>query len=355
LDSRKHDRVKKKVRWLFQNGYTFSKKTIKGRDYLYARKGEVYKSAGPYAIAEPYLRSLISRKEQEPVVPRGADETASAATRREGEIAAAARREFDQLKADAIVDPSRLKDYINRFVSLKDTDLWNRFSLLAGSEGLNVQDAESVNRSYRGSVRKAVARGEQPPSYHDHVVEKLKEWVAKAIESKRGWSTPLGTMSLSCRVCHGAVEAYPNPNTDFKTYRVRCNSCSKYRMWRCCICDETMLCIKDDKQTLYLRCPKCEYGCGLARPIKLNSPQTEAGWELLERITVWDPGKFEVFPDRILKLVNHYESRQELYSKTPTMLTIPLRKFGFAKMEADAIASTQLSKPVWTSDETVWP
>jgi hypothetical protein len=35
-NSGRDDEVKKKVRWLLRNGYTFNgKKTIKGRDYLY--------------------------------------------------------------------------------------------------------------------------------------------------------------------------------------------------------------------------------------------------------------------------------------------------------------------------------
>jgi hypothetical protein len=113
------------VRWLLQNGFTFTgKKTIKGKDYLYARKGKVFRSAGPYGIAEPYLRSLITQDEPKPAAPRRADE-----------IAEAAKREFDQLEEDAISDPSRLKDYIRELVPRRNPDLWRRFLLLAGSEG----------------------------------------------------------------------------------------------------------------------------------------------------------------------------------------------------------------------------
>ena len=55
MDSGRDDEVKKKVRWLLKNGFAFTgKKTINGKDYLYARKGKVFRSAGPYSVAEPY-------------------------------------------------------------------------------------------------------------------------------------------------------------------------------------------------------------------------------------------------------------------------------------------------------------
>jgi hypothetical protein len=193
------------VRWLLQNGFTFTgKKTIKAKDYLYARKGKVFRSAGPYGIAEPYLRSLITREEPKP-----------AATRRADEIAEAAKREFDQLEEDAISDPSRLKDYIRELIPRKNPDLWRRFLLLAGSEGLSVVDAESVDFSYRERVRTAVANGNPVPVYYEHVVDKMNKWVNGAIESRRGHLAPPATLSLSCIACHSTLEAYPDEKTDF--------------------------------------------------------------------------------------------------------------------------------------------
>ena len=67
---------------MLKNGFTFTgKKTTKGRDYLYARKGGFFRGAGPYRIAEPYLMSLTPWKEPEQAAPRGADEMAPAAKR----------------------------------------------------------------------------------------------------------------------------------------------------------------------------------------------------------------------------------------------------------------------------------
>ena len=290
-DSDKSDKVKKRVRWLLQNNFTFiEKKTMNGKDYLYARKRGVYRSAGPYSIAEPYLRSLLSNKEPEPVASRGADE-----------MAAAARREFDQLEADAIADPSRLKDYIRELVPRKNPDFWRRFCLLAGSDGLSVLDAESVDSSYRENLRTAVANGSPTPIYHAHVVEVMNEWIQGAIQRKRGSLAPRGIAPLSCNICNNKMEAYPNPSTEYETCRVWCNSCKRYKAWSCGICDETLISVRDDKQSLYLRCPKCGYGYDFAEPIKLTSPRTYGGWELLDRIRTFPPGSLIVTPTRFSK------------------------------------------------------
>lgn len=120
------------MRWLLRNNFSFiGKKTIKGRDYLYARKRGVYRSAGPFSIAEPYLRSLTSKK-PEPV-----------ASKEEENMAKAARREFEQLEEDAIADPSRLADYVNELVPRRNPILWRLFCLLTNNDGVSVLDAVS--------------------------------------------------------------------------------------------------------------------------------------------------------------------------------------------------------------------
>jgi hypothetical protein len=340
LDAGRNDRVKKKVRWLLQNGFTFTgKKTIRGRDYLYARKGRVFRSAGPYSIAEPYRRSLITREEPEPAARRGADE-----------IAEAAKREFDQLEEDAISDPSRLSDYIRELVPRRNPDLWRRFFLLAGSEGPNVVDAESVNFSYRERVRTAVASGDRVPVYYEHVVGKMNKWVKGAIESKRGHLAPLGTASMSCSACHSKLEAYPDAKTKFQTYKVWCKSCRGYRTWECSICGEVVRCIRDDKQALCLRCPRCEYGYTFAEPIKLNSPRTDGGWKLLDNIKFWSPRTFESDPDVVINVVRNYESEPKFYDENPRSLSLHLRNMDIPATKADAIASLQLHKFVRTTD-----
>ncbi len=247
------DKVKKRVRWLLQNGFTFTgKKTIKGKDYLYARKGKVFRSAGPFSIAEPYLGSLISPKEPEPSAPRGADD-----------IAAAARREFDQLEADAMADPSRLGDYISQLVSRRDPVLWLHFKFLEDNYGPNVLDAESVNRSYRESVRTAVARGVRTPTFHDHVVERMKEWIESG---QRGRLLPPGTVSRNCPKCHNEMEVYDDPRDPHSLRYVWCKFCHKEYKWNCEVCGETMRCVPsaaDPGEKLYwiscLRCPSCGY------------------------------------------------------------------------------------------------
>lgn len=336
-DSGRGDEVKKKVRWLLRNGYTFTgRKTIKGRDYLYARKGNRYKSAGPYSTAEPYLRSLTSRKE-------------SAASKGTNDIATAARREFDQLERDAIADPSRLKDYISEFVSLKDSDLWNRFYLLAGSEAL---DVASVNSSYTERVRMAVAKEEQPPSYYDHVVKAMNEWIEGAIRSKRGSLVPIGTASSVCPSCGDEREAQPDPKTNFRTYRVRCNSCEACFTWSCSICKETMSFVRDDKGVLYLRCPKCKYGMRFAKPINLNSSRTEEGWRMLR-----DLKRYTQFLDRspkvALEVVNLFEKYREHFNKYPNDLAMNLRSVGMSAKDADFIATLQLHRTVSTAGRPV--
>jgi hypothetical protein len=328
-DTKRGDQVKKKVRWLLKNGYTFiGMKTIAGKDYLCARKGKTFKSAGPYSVAEPYLRSLTSREKPEPEAPRGADE-----------MAAAVRREFDQLEADVIANPARLNDYISKLVPLRNPDLWRRFSLLAGSDGPKVLNFDFVGLSFNEKVRTAVANGAQTPDYHSHVVEKMNEWIQGAIQAKRGSQAPQGVVSVNCNSCNGRMEAF----SDWKTrVCVWCDTCLKHPTWSCVICGETMLCLNGDEQGIHLRCPKCLWGCSFAEPIKLNSPQTDEGWRLLDTITAWSPRAVEHNPKRIMTLVSFFEKNQDLISKRPEMLLECLRGVGVSALDAGAIAKIQL-------------
>ena len=238
---------------MLKNGFTFTgKKTIKGKDYLYARKGRVFRSAGPYSIAKPYLESLVSPKETEPSTPAGADD-----------IASAARREFDQLEADAIANPSRLGDYISQFVPRRDPVLWRHFQFLEGHYGPNVLNAESVNRSYRESVRTAVARGVRIPTFYDHLVERIKEWI---VAGQRGRLLPPGTASTKCPKCQYELKCYEDPRDPRSLRLVRCDFCRNYHEWNCEVCGATMRCVPGAADptyrlfyTSYLRCLRCGY------------------------------------------------------------------------------------------------
>lgn len=331
--------MKKKVRWLLRNSYTFiGKKTIKGRDYLYARKGNRYRSAGPYDTTDPYLRSLTSQTEPKPTGSKAA-----------AEMLAKYRREYEQLEADAIANPARLSDYVRQLVPLRDPDIWQRFSLLAGEDGPAMLDEVSVARSYEEKMRTVAANGAVPVDYYTHVVAEMKKWMEWAIESKRGSLAPFGTVSSNCGRRVTPLEACVDSETDSWTYAVWCNSCSGHLKWNCRICKETMRCVIDNIRGVWLRCPRCGYGYTFATPIKLNSPRTNEGWRLLDRIVSFWPIALDANPIKVLEVVNLYEKNTFWFYRSPLELVRNLRKAGVSPKRADFIASLQLDMPIRTA------
>jgi len=145
------------------------------------------------------------------------------------------------------------------------------------------------------------------------------------------------------------MEAYPDAKTDFTTYRIWCNSCPGYKTWTCDICNKTMLCVKDDEESLCLRCPKCGYGYRFIEPVKSNSPQTNDGWRLLRGIALVSSYMLERNPYKVLEVVTHYEKNQGALSRYPEDLAMNLRRIGVWSMDADKIASAQLHTTVRTA------
>jgi hypothetical protein len=203
-----------------------------------------------------------------------------------------------------------------------------------------VLDGESVNSSHEEKLLTAAARGEEKPSYYDHVVEEMKKWIEGAIESKRGRLAPLGTRSGVCAKCGSTLEGYPDP-TDFKEYRVWCDSCSSYWTWSCDICDQTLRRARDGKEGPCLICPRCGRGYRFTKPIKLNSPQTNDGWRLLGLIMKSWPEALDGDPRKLLGNVRWYEGHRE-FCRLPGPLGVFLRSAGVHPMDAHAIVNVLL-------------